>query len=99
MAIVRKRDLKALNATDLKAKLAEMEALVASELNAMKSAGRPANAGTYREAKRLKARILTSLTQKNVMGSEARNLKKNPRNPPSAKKAEAAKPAVEKVKA
>ena len=33
------------------------------------------------------------------MGSEARNLKKNPRNPPSAKKAEAAKPAVEKVKA
>ncbi len=64
MALVKKKDLWRMNPGELKAKLAEAEAEVAAELSAMKSSGRPSNAGRFREAKRLKARILTLLTQK-----------------------------------
>ena len=77
MAIVRKKDLKALNATELKAKLTEMESLIMSELNAMKSSGRPNNSGKYHEAKKLKSRILTFLTQKEVKAKGTGNPKKN----------------------
>ncbi|HLD62942.1 MAG TPA: 50S ribosomal protein L29 [Candidatus Norongarragalinales archaeon] len=64
MAITKKKDLKGLSAADLKAKIGQMELEIAAELSAMKSSGRPANAGRLRQAKRLKARILTLLTQK-----------------------------------
>lgn len=64
MAIVRKKDLKAMAPGDLKSKLKDMESEIAAELSAMKSSGRPANAGRLREAKRLRSRILTLLTQK-----------------------------------
>ncbi len=64
MAIVKKKDLKALPVADLKAKFKEMEGEIAAELSVMKSSGRPANPGRFRQAKRLKARILTLLTQK-----------------------------------
>ena len=64
MAITRKKDLKKLSVSELKAKLSEMESLIASEVHSMKASGRPSNSGKYREAKRLKARILTFLTAK-----------------------------------
>lgn len=64
MALVKKKELGKMNSSDLKVKLAEAEAEITAELSAMKSSGRPTNAGRFREAKRLKARILTLLTQK-----------------------------------
>jgi ribosomal protein L29 len=64
MAIVRKRDLKALNASELKKKLEEMELEIVSERASAKSSGRPANSGRLHEAKKLRARILTFLSQK-----------------------------------
>ena len=64
MAIVKKKDLKAMPPAELKGKLKDAEVEIAAELSAMKSSGRPANAGRFREAKRLRARILTLLTLK-----------------------------------
>jgi len=61
---LKKKDLKALNPADLRGKLKDAELEVTAELSAMKSSGRPANAGRLRQAKRLKSRILTLLTQK-----------------------------------
>ncbi|MEM4255312.1 MAG: 50S ribosomal protein L29 [Candidatus Norongarragalinales archaeon] len=61
---IKKKDLKAMASADLKSKLKEAEGEIAAELSAMKSSGRPSNAGRLRSAKRLKARILTLLTQK-----------------------------------
>ncbi|MBS3070249.1 50S ribosomal protein L29 [Candidatus Micrarchaeota archaeon] len=61
---MKKKDLKALNPADLRGKLKDAELEVTAELSAMKSSGRPANAGRLRQAKRLKSRILTLLTQK-----------------------------------
>lgn len=64
MAIVRKKELHKMSASELKAKIGEAEAEISAELSAMKSSGRPNNAGRLRESKRLRARILTLLTQK-----------------------------------
>lgn len=64
MFVLKKKDLKALNPADLRGKLKDAELEVTAELSAMKSSGRPANAGRLRQAKRLKSRILTLLTQK-----------------------------------
>jgi len=64
MAIVKKKDLARMGAPELKEKLREAEGEISAELAAMKSSGRPSNAGRFREAKRLRARILTLLTKK-----------------------------------
>ncbi|MFH1056221.1 MAG: 50S ribosomal protein L29 [Candidatus Micrarchaeota archaeon] len=64
MAIVRKKELKKLSVAELKEKLAEAQREIMAELSAMKSSGRPSNAGRFREAKRFRARILTLLTLK-----------------------------------
>ena len=64
MAIVRKKDLLKMSVSELKAKLSETETSIANELHSMKASGRPSNAGRYREAKRLRARITTFLSAK-----------------------------------
>ena len=64
MAIVRKRDLKAMNVSELQKKLEETEQTIIAERASAKSSGRPSNSGRLRQSKRLRARILTFLSQK-----------------------------------
>lgn len=51
---------------NLQSKLSEVEKELLRELGQRKTAGRPSNAGKYRELKRLRARIKTLLGQRGV---------------------------------
>ncbi len=66
MAIVKKTDLKAMDANALKAKLSEIESEVRREQGVAKNTGKPSNPGRLHELKKLRARILTILCQRGV---------------------------------
>lgn len=66
MAIVRKTELREMTLDSLRKKLSDVEVEILTELRARKSAGRPSNAGKYRELRKLRARIKTLLGQKGV---------------------------------
>lgn len=65
MAIVRKADLKAMDASGLKAKLQEIENSLASEFAGLKSSTRGKSI-RYRELRKARARIKTILNQRGV---------------------------------
>jgi ribosomal protein L29 len=67
MAIVKKKDLKAMSASEMKAKLEEIEKeLMTTRFEAKQGTGKPQNAGRFRALKRLRARIKTFLSAKGV---------------------------------
>jgi large subunit ribosomal protein L29 len=66
MAIVRRQELREMTVENLQSKLSEVEKELLRELGQRKTAGRPSNAGKYRELKRLRARIKTLLGQRGV---------------------------------
>jgi len=67
MAIVRKKDLRAMPASELKAKLEEIEKeLATSRFEAKQGTGKLQNAGRFRALKRLRARIKTFLSARGV---------------------------------
>ena len=66
MAIIRKRDLKALGLEELKAKLREIELALMEETAAIKS-GKRQKQIKYKPLRKLRARIITFLKQRGVI--------------------------------
>ena len=66
MAIIKKKQLKELGNEDMQKKISELELEISRETAAKHTSGRPANAGKLREAKRLRARIKTLLSQRGL---------------------------------
>ncbi len=64
MAIIRKKELKAMDTTALTAKLGDVRKELNSERGLVKSGGRSSNPGKIRELRRTVARILTFIAQK-----------------------------------
>ncbi len=64
MAIKRVKELRASSTPDLLKTLEEIEQEIIAEYGALKTTGKPSNAGRYRELKRLRARIKTILNQR-----------------------------------
>ncbi|MEW5955324.1 MAG: 50S ribosomal protein L29 [Candidatus Micrarchaeota archaeon] len=66
MAVIRLSELKQMSSEALQAKLAELEAEIAREKGLVKSTSKPANAGKYKETRKVRARIKTLLGQRGV---------------------------------
>ncbi|MFH0836277.1 MAG: 50S ribosomal protein L29 [Candidatus Micrarchaeota archaeon] len=66
MAVYRKKDLKSMPEAELKAKLADVEKEVDQERASTKATGKPKNAGRFKELRKVKARILTILKQREI---------------------------------
>ena len=64
MAVIRKKELKAMGVPALQAKLAEVKRELNSERGLVASGGRSSNPGRIKELRRTVARILTFLGQK-----------------------------------
>lgn len=64
MAVKRLKELKVSSTPDLLKTLDEIEQEIITEYGALKTSGKPANSGRYRELKRLRARIKTVLNQR-----------------------------------
>ncbi len=64
MAIIKKSDLATMDAGALSQKLHELELEIRREKGLIQTAGKPANAGKYREMRRLRARIMARLAGK-----------------------------------
>lgn len=66
MAVIRNTELREMTNDALQTKLKDVEGEILRELGQRKTAGRPANAGKYRELKKVRARIKTMLGQRGV---------------------------------
>jgi len=64
MAIIKKTDLKSMDATALRDKLSETDAEVRREQGVAKNTGKPSNPGRLHELKKLRARLKTLLGQR-----------------------------------
>lgn len=64
MAIIRKKELKAMDIAALTAKLTDVRKELNSERGLVKSGGRSSNPGKIKELRRTAARILTFIAQK-----------------------------------
>ncbi|MFQ5406637.1 MAG: 50S ribosomal protein L29 [Candidatus Micrarchaeia archaeon] len=64
MAIIKKNELETMDSNALQKKLEEIEVEITREKGATKTTGRPNNPGKYREMRKLRARIKTSLTKR-----------------------------------
>ncbi|MFH0835448.1 MAG: 50S ribosomal protein L29 [Candidatus Micrarchaeota archaeon] len=64
MAIVKKQALKEMGDADLKAKLSEIESELRMQQGALHNTGKPQSTGRLRALKKLRARILTFLSQR-----------------------------------
>ncbi|NYZ77926.1 50S ribosomal protein L29 [Candidatus Micrarchaeota archaeon] len=64
MVVKRLKELRASSTPEVLKTLGEIEQEIITEYGALKTSGKPANSGRYRELKRLRARIKTILNQR-----------------------------------
>ncbi len=66
MAIIQKSKLNDMTSTDLETELAKVRSEYRAEMAAKGASGKPKNPGRYKELRRMVARLITKMAQKNV---------------------------------
>ncbi|MBI5226324.1 50S ribosomal protein L29 [Candidatus Micrarchaeota archaeon] len=66
MAIIQKSKLNDMTSADMEAELQKVRSEYRAEMAAFGSSGKPKNPGRYKELRRMVARLITKMAQKNV---------------------------------
>ena len=97
MAIIKKKEFKAMSTTALEGKLVEIRRELNTERGLIKSGGRSSNPGKIKELRRTIARILTYHSQKSALRppkkTAAKTAATGTKSAPAMKSAPSAKPA------